>query len=141
MEEASFLLPPICWVRILQFLIRETECESLQVSDLVSRNLKRVQITSGFEGFFICNQKGEIVFETKAFFLWIVFKFNVLHIAFKKVILLEIWKNNNIFFGKTTTTNPKAQDIIVQSIIQLLIEEENLAEEEKELSNPFRLVV
>ena len=33
---------------------------------------------------------------------------------------------NNIFFGKTTTTNPKAQDIIVQSIIQLLIEEDLL---------------
>ena len=33
---------------------------------------------------------------------------------------------NNIFFGKTKTTNPKAQDTIVQSIIQLLIEEDLL---------------
>mgnify|MGYP000224072407 CR=1 FL=1 len=33
---------------------------------------------------------------------------------------------NNIFFGKTKTTRPKAQDSIVQSIIQLLIEEDLL---------------
>ena len=33
---------------------------------------------------------------------------------------------NNIFFGKTKTTSPKAQDAIVQSIIQLLIEEDLL---------------
>jgi len=33
---------------------------------------------------------------------------------------------NNIFFGKTKTTRPKAQDTIVQSIIQLLIEEDLL---------------
>jgi len=33
---------------------------------------------------------------------------------------------NNIFFGKTKTTSPKAQDNIVQSIIQLLIEEDLL---------------
>jgi len=33
---------------------------------------------------------------------------------------------NNIFFGKTKTSNPKAQEIINQSIIQLLIEEDFL---------------
>jgi ABC-type multidrug transport system fused ATPase/permease subunit len=33
---------------------------------------------------------------------------------------------NNIFFGKTKTSNPKAQEIIDQSIIQLLIEEDLL---------------
>jgi ABC-type multidrug transport system fused ATPase/permease subunit len=33
---------------------------------------------------------------------------------------------NNIFFGKTKTSNPKAQEIINQSIIQLLIEEDLL---------------
>jgi ABC-type multidrug transport system fused ATPase/permease subunit len=33
---------------------------------------------------------------------------------------------NNIFFGKTKTTNPQAQEMINQSIIQLLIEEDLL---------------
>ena len=33
---------------------------------------------------------------------------------------------NNIFFGKTKTANPQAQEIINQSIIQLLIEEDLL---------------
>lgn len=67
---------------------------------LEGRSLFKDHINDDFEGAFAFYDEGEYIFSQTI--------------------------QNNIFFGKTKTTSSKAQDTIVQSIIQLLIEEDLL---------------
>jgi len=74
--------------------------EILERLILEGRSLFKQQIAGDYPGAFAFYDEGEYIFSQTI--------------------------QNNIFFGKTKTTSAKAQDTIIQSIIQLLIEEDLL---------------